>query len=68
MNDYLKSFLTTLVADFATDLALGLLLGLATLIQTGDWTQAAFYAIVVSSVRTALQHLRSVVEKKIADR
>ncbi len=60
-----KSWFTTLVADFATDLSLGLLAGLITVVETGDWTQATIHAIALASLRTALQHLRTKVEQEI---
>lgn len=62
-----KSWITTLVADFATDLALGLLAGAITIVETGDWTQATIHAIALASLRTALQHLRTKVEQQIVN-
>lgn len=50
----LKSFLYTLMADLAADIVMGLLMGFATLTETGDYTAAAIVALATATARTAL--------------
>jgi len=57
------SWLQTFAADLSIEFALGILVGLQTLIETGDLSQAAFTAVLMA---TATATLRTGIKSLIA--
>jgi len=50
-----KSWVISFVSDVAADLAAGVLLGLATIMETGDYSTAALIAVITASCRTVIK-------------